>query len=146
MRRAIKIVMFVVVVLLAAVQTLFTYSSDGDSRRGRTKAELQTLSGAMRGLIHEKFNSEEELKTIHSMQDVASTLGNMIEGNSELLDPWGNQYCLDTREDDANIIFTIFSSHPVSSRWFERKRKVLGVEIIVAKQTGIVIATMPLWN
>ncbi len=133
---AIMVIAMIVFIVLVGLYSLLFLRYDGFSRTDQAKLELDLI-----GMIVKKLTAEDKLtpdvwRKINRMDDLAPLVGPMIEGNDALIDPWHNQYLLEKREENGGIIITIRSSHQLERNWFEWKRKVLGIEIVVTGQQG----------
>lgn len=127
------------------VLNIFCNDDLGDSKGDKALSELHTLGGAMRKLINEELTPA-QLEKVNSMKDVAPLLSPMIEGNPNLLDPWGNQFILEKRVESGRSVITIRSSWQPPRRCFEWKKPVAGVEVIVSEETGKVTEVTSLWR
>jgi general secretion pathway protein G len=77
------VVAILVILASAASISLFRYLED--AKVGKAKAEMNTILGA----IKKYYSEKQEWPPPNSLQ---TTVGPMVEGNPQLLDPWGQPY------------------------------------------------------
>jgi hypothetical protein len=114
-----------------------------DDKVGRAGADLRQIEQAV-GKLFLEDRGREIIKEIDGGGDFDSLIRPTLTSNS-LLDPWGNHYLFEKREENEKLILTVRSSRKLERKWFEWTRKVLGVEITIDREKCEVIKGRFLW-
>jgi hypothetical protein len=118
-----------------------------DDRGGRAKADLDLLAYAVTVVARVDEFTPADWDKINTMKDLAPRLAPRLEqGEYGLLDPWGNQYLLETREETEEIIITIRSSHERGRNWCTLRKDIFAVEITVSRRDGQVTNRRDFWR
>src|SRR5262245_24934184 len=106
------------------------YDPDGsDYRVGRGRSDLHMIGLAMRRLSTEEKLTAHVLDRIDDQNEFSARVAPLLEGAQGPLDPWGQPYLLEKVEQGDHIVLTIRSSHEIRRKWYERKRRALGIEV-----------------
>lgn len=138
MRTAV-IVALIPLVLFVLLGDCATFRYLEDARRGRVKADLAAIEAAIRKLAAaEKFTLRDwdQIDTPGMPSRIADF---MEQGRSGFVDPWGNDYIIEKREDEQHIVVTLRSSHQVGG-------DVRGIELVISRADGKVIERRELWR
>jgi hypothetical protein len=149
MKKKPVIVVLIFAVFTAAVwfiSTRFVYL-DGEGKTGDTKAELQLLGMAVQVAVQRELIAAADWDRISDMQTLAPHITPLMDlGEQALIDPWGNQFILEKREESDQIILTIRSSRGIPKKWYQSHEKVLGIEISISRGDGNVAQVKDLWR
>jgi hypothetical protein len=113
-----------------------------DPKLGRVLNDLVRIGRAVQLAAETERITPTDWGKINDLQTLAPYIRPVIEeGEDILIDPWGNQYILEKRDEEGRIIITVRSSHQVK----ELKGKVLGIEITIWRPDGKVTSRKKLW-
>jgi hypothetical protein len=117
-----------------------------DDRQGRAMNDLRVIGFAIRKLIEVDKLTPEVWKRIDGMEGISALIAPQLEqGKDGLLDPWGQQYLLEKREENSHLIVKISCNRRYVPRCLEWKEREMAIELTIAKQDGKVIQTKHLW-
>lgn len=136
------------VVALVAMLALFVpdfYDYGGDTKSGRALSDIQTLEHALLKLAADEDFTAADWERL-DLATEGPRLAKMLEqGTSGLIDPWGEPYVLEKREQGDRIVVTLRSKQTPVRKWY-RREKVLGIELVISRPDGSIIGRKDLWR